>query len=243
MSPTRPILGVARPMRRQAVPQRRQIGAPDMRQHQVLRMGDADLAIAVGIGQIGDRLHLRRRGIAGNAAVGLQREGDDGIAGLAMGVRHCCASRARRPSPRARLATISGGKGSAGAKAGRRELRLDALDLGGRQGQRAVLDPGPFLLDRLGEFGRAHGGDQDLDPRLVEIVAPAEQIVDAQHRLEIGEQMLLRQELAHGDADGGRAPLPAARRSPRSRSRRPRSYACAGRCHGPSPPRGHGARR
>ena len=43
---------------------------------------------------------------------------------------------------------------------------------------------GPFRLDLTAIFVGAELVDQDLDPRLVDIVAPAVAIVDAQARLE-----------------------------------------------------------
>ena len=46
-------------------------------------MGDADLAEAVAVGEIGDGSICAAGGIAGHAAVGLQRDGDDGVARLA----------------------------------------------------------------------------------------------------------------------------------------------------------------
>ena len=52
----------------------------------------------------------------------------------------------------------------------------------------------PIGLDLLAEFVDAELIDEDLDARLVDVVAAAEQIVHAQDRLDVGEQMLLRQE-------------------------------------------------
>ena len=49
----------------------------------------------------------------------------------------------------------------------------------------------PIGLDVLAEFLDAELVDQDLDARLVDVVAAAVQIVHAQDRLDVGEQMLL----------------------------------------------------
>ena len=68
----------------------------------------------------------------------------------------------------------------------------------------------PLLLDLAAELVGAGLVDQDLDARLVLVVAPAEQVVDAQDRLEIGEQVLLRQEVADQVADHRRAAETAA---------------------------------
>ena len=51
---------------------------------------------------------------------------------------------------------------------------------------------------------------EDLDARLVFVVAPAEAVIDPQDRLEIGEQIGARQKGAHGLADEGRAAEAAA---------------------------------
>ena len=83
------------------------------------------------------------------------------------------------------------GKGIGRGKRGRREMSLDPGDLGGGQGQRAVLDRFPLRLHQLAELRRAQRRDQDLDTGLVEIVAPALEIIGAQDRLKIGEQVLL----------------------------------------------------
>src|ERR1700730_18499957 len=66
---------------RKAPPQRRQFPAADMRQHHGLLVGDADLATAACVGEIGEELHLLGAGIARRASRRLQRHRDDGIAG------------------------------------------------------------------------------------------------------------------------------------------------------------------
>ena len=58
MSLARPILPVPSRAAVERAPERRQIDAPDLRQHQVLLVGDADLALAAAVGEIGDELHL-----------------------------------------------------------------------------------------------------------------------------------------------------------------------------------------
>ena len=86
MSVTRPALAVARFARGERVVDRRQIVERDMRQDQVLLVADADLAVAVALGEVGDEVHLVGGGVARRAADRLQRDGDDGVAGDA--VRH-----------------------------------------------------------------------------------------------------------------------------------------------------------
>ena len=69
-------LGEAQPAER--APDRRQVLDRDMRQDQVLLVADPDLALAVGVGDVGDAFHLHGAGIARRRAGGLQRDGDDG---------------------------------------------------------------------------------------------------------------------------------------------------------------------
>ena len=68
----------------------------------------------------------------------------------------------------------------------------------------------PFGLDLPGEGLRAELVHQDLDARLVDVVAPAELVVDAQDRLDVAQQIALGQERLDGLADERRAPEPAA---------------------------------
>src|SRR6266481_3514038 len=60
-------------------PQLRKIALRHMGEHQVLLVADPDLAERIAIREIGDRIHLLRRGIAGRSALGLERERHDGI--------------------------------------------------------------------------------------------------------------------------------------------------------------------
>ena len=55
--------------------------------------------------------------------------------------------------------------------------------------QRAVLDRLPLVLDLLGEFLDAELVHQDLDARLVDVVAAAVLVVDAQDRLDIAQEI------------------------------------------------------
>ena len=163
----------------------------------------------VALGEIGDRVHLLGGGVAGRAAGRLQRERDDGVAG------HLVRRDVARPSGRtrrsARRACASAGGLVLEPLVGR--VAEAARDLGERrriERQRAVLHALPFGLDLAGERLGAEVAHQDLDARLVDVVAPAELVVDAQDRLEIGQQVALRQELADRLAEKGRAAEPAA---------------------------------
>src|SRR5262249_30719851 len=55
-------------------PQRGKIALGNMRQRQILLVPDADLAVAVAIGKLGDDIHLLRSGVAGRPTFGLERE-------------------------------------------------------------------------------------------------------------------------------------------------------------------------
>jgi hypothetical protein len=80
---------------------------------------------------------------------------------------------------------------------GRREVARDPLDLGGRKGQRLSAKLGELRLDRTRDLRRAHLVDQDLDARLVLVVPSAFEVVDAEDGLAVGEQVGLREEVAH----------------------------------------------
>ena len=90
------------------------------------------------------------------------------------------------------------------------EARGDVRDHRRIERQRAVLDRLPFGVDLLGESLGAEIVHQDLDARLVDVVAPAELVVDAQDRLDVAQQIALRQERLDGLADERRAAEPAA---------------------------------
>ena len=64
----------------------------------------------------------------------------------------------------------------------------------------------PFRVGLAGELRRPEAGDQDLDPGLVEVVAPTEAVVDPQDRGQVAQQVLGGQMLADRGPDIGRAP-------------------------------------
>ena len=76
-----------------------QLAELDVGEDQILLVGDADLAEAVVVSQVGHRVHLRVCGVARGGASGLERERDGTVAGLAVGVHaapHQPCSPARR---------------------------------------------------------------------------------------------------------------------------------------------------
>ena len=200
-------LGETQPAERQ--PDHRQVLDRDMRQDQVLLVAHPDLALAVEVGDVGDAFHLQRAGIARRRARRLQRNGDDAIARQAMG-RHVGLQPQREVTVFELQRFHRAGHGRPMRQRRRRELAGDRLDGLGRKLQRAVLDLGILGLDFLAHLLGADLVHQDLYARLVEIVAPAVAVVDAQRRLEIGQKLVLGQELAQRLADHRRAAQPAA---------------------------------
>ena len=65
----------------------------------------------------------------------------------------------------------------------------------------AALEVLPFGLDLAREFGRRQFLDQNFDPRLVLVVAPAVEVVHAQYRIEVIAQFGAWQKLANRMAD------------------------------------------
>ncbi len=92
---------------------------------------------------------------------------------------------------------------------GLKKLRSRAISASSTRGP-LVADQFPLGLDAPPEFLDAERAHQDLDARLGQVVAPAFQVVDAQDGLEIRQQVLARQEVAHHLADDGRAAEAAA---------------------------------
>ncbi len=89
---------------------------------------------------------------------------------------------------------------------GRLEIGLDARDLFWREMQCAApLDFGEFRLHLTLHFLDADLVDKDLDACLVDVVAAPIHVVDAQDRLEIGEQVFLRHEVGNLLGDHRRA--------------------------------------
>ena len=107
------------------------------------------------------------------------------------------------------------------------EARRDVGDDRRIKRQRAVLDRLPLGLDFLGELLGALVMHQDLDARLVDIVAPAVLIVEPQHRLDVAQEVALGQERLDDLGEERRAAKPAADRDLEAESRRRRYGAAA----------------
>ena len=90
------------------------------------------------------------------------------------------------------------------------EKSCDTVELGFRRIQAERLDVGEFLFDLTTIFVGAEFVDKDLDARLVDIVAAAVAIVDAQAGLDITEQIVRRHKIANFRRDHRRPPHAAA---------------------------------
>ncbi len=174
-------------------------------------MTHPDFAEAVAVGEIGDRLHLLGGGIAGRAAFGLERERHDRIArhlvagdGVAEPDREAAILEARRDQ-RVRIVIEPLVVGIAKA-------RRDIGDGCGSERQRPVLDAAPLLLHLGGEFFDADLVDENLDARLVDVVAPAVLIVHAQDGFDVAQQIALGEEWLDGHSEVRDAPEPSAHR-------------------------------
>ncbi len=77
-----------------------------------------------------------------------------------------------------------------GLECGRREESGDPLELRRRRIDAERLHSHEFLRDLPAIFVGAELVDEDLDPRLVDIVAPAVAIIDAKARLQIAQQIV-----------------------------------------------------
>ena len=80
MSETRLTFGVATPIASSARHSVGQVALAHVRQHQVLLVADPDLAEAVAVGEIGDRIHLVGGGVARRSALRLERQRHDRVA-------------------------------------------------------------------------------------------------------------------------------------------------------------------
>ena len=206
-----PDVGRGKAERDEGLPEREELAGLDVGEHQVLLVRHANLAEAQALGEIGQGLHLVGADVARHLADRLERDVGDGIARLEMR-RRVVPQPAREGRIGTPLGLEAGWRRCDLLVGGGREMGADTRDLGLGQRERTLLDRGPLGLDEGGEFLDTELVHEDLDTRLEEVVAPAELVVDAQDGLEIGEEMLLRQEPAHGLGDERRASLAAAHR-------------------------------
>src|SRR4051812_19379119 len=144
-----------------------QVALTHVGEHQVLLVRHAQLAEGVAIGKIRDRVHLVAGHVAGRHAGLLQRQ------------RH---RRVARPLVRVDVALGPGAEARLRAREilvlqpliGRpRKAHLDALDVIRGERRRPMLQMRPLGFDLLAEFVDAALLEQDLDARLMDVVAAA----------------------------------------------------------------------
>ncbi|AID86653.1 hypothetical protein P797_27295 [Pseudomonas aeruginosa VRFPA04] len=197
-------------------PQRVEVLQAHVGEHQVLFVGHADLAETVALGPVGDAFHLLRGDVARRrAGAGLGRQHHRGVA------RHLVRlDVARGPAGEGRIGRTGAAVGQLAV--GRRQVVRqyealgDPLALLGSQLRRAVAQVLPLFLHLAGESLDAQRLDQDLDPRLVLVVAPAVAVVDPQDRLDVGQQVLPGQVVADHLAEHRRASQAAADQDPQA---------------------------
>ena len=203
------MLGVASPSAFSFGPQRVEVRLHDVGEDQVLLVRDADLAEAVAIGEGRDRVHLARRDVAGRRSGALERERDDRVAAAACARGRCARPSARtdgcrrRPRGGRRCRARTRGRADRTKCAARRAISSP------RHRARTVAELLPLGLHLPRELGRRQLLHQDLDPRLVDVVATTVPVVDAEDRIEVVEQLRRRQELADHVTDHRRASLAA----------------------------------
>src|SRR5262245_53714722 len=199
-----PGIGFGETDRLQRLIDRPEVAHPHVRQYQVLLVADAHLIEGEALRQLGDRLHLGGRGIAGNAADRFQRDGDNGETRLLVGV-----GVARHPAIEATIRRAQARRRRFPLKRGRLKIVPNARNLRRGQLEHTVFDATPFRLDLGGKGVRAEAVDEDLDAGLVDVVAPAVQVVDAQDGLDVAEEVRFGQPIADFLGEVGRAPLAA----------------------------------
>src|SRR4051812_15668483 len=190
------------------LPQARQVALGDMRQRQVLLVAHANLTEGIFVGEIGERIHLLGGGIARRRADRLQRDRDDGISRVLVR-----GDRVLAPCLEIRI-----GRGLAQfvrivrqlLVSGVGETRADVLDHLVVDLERGVADMLPLLLDLAREFFDAELVHQDLDARLVDVVAAAVLVIDPQDRLDVAEDVAAVDEVLDGLGDERRAAETAA---------------------------------
>ena len=175
-----------------------------MGQDEVLLVRDADLVVRIVLGEIGDSVHLVGARVARDGADRFQRDGDRDIArGL---VRHDVRGEEAREARVFRLAAFHAvADRLLRLKLGGREERAKPRKLLFREIERIGIAGGEFRLDLLAQRLKAFFVHQDLDARLEFVVAPSFEIIDAQDRLDVAEQVALGQELADHAPDHRRS--------------------------------------
>src|SRR5438552_1400877 len=186
------------------LPQRVQIGQLHVGKDQVLLVGYAQLAERIALGEIGDFFHLLDGDVAGRHAGLLEGQRDGGVTRLLVRMDVALVPVGERPLGRKR--GFESGIGCRQPQVARaRKPAFDAGDLLGDERRGTVLQVRPFGIDFLAEFLRAALLHQDLDARLVNVVAPPVAVVHPQYGLDIRKQVTPGQEFADDESDRRRA--------------------------------------
>ncbi|MNO90041.1 hypothetical protein D3C76_815410 [compost metagenome] len=177
----------------QLAPQGEQLVLLDVGQDDVLLVGGAQLTEAVAVGQVGHGVELFVGDVARCNAGWLQGQGHGHVARLLVG-----QGVAHAPAGEARVLLVELGQGG-GLVVQRLVVRIDemcgdALHFGFGQRGLATAQVLHFRIDFLRKDFRRQRFDQDLDPRLVLVVATAIAVVDPQDGVEVAQQVLPRQE-------------------------------------------------
>src|SRR5712664_3589996 len=181
-------IGRGESQRPDLLPQRVQVGELHVGENQVLLVRDAQLAERIAVGEIGDFFHLLDGDVAWRHAGLLQGQRDGGVALLLVRmnvalvpVRECAVrgelgfkSRIGRRQPQVVRA---------------RKPAFDAGDLLGNERRGAVFQMRPLGIDFLAEFLGAALLHQDLDARLVDVVAPPVAVIDPQDGFDIRKEV------------------------------------------------------
>ena len=171
-------------------------------------MADADFAEGIFVGEIGQRIHLLGGGIARRAADRLQRDRDDRVALHLVRKHRILAPGLERLIVRGLLQFVRHVRELLVGRIA--EARADVLDHLVVELQRTVAHRLPLVLDLLGEFLDAELVHQNLDARLVDVVAAAVLVVDAHDRFDVTQEIAAGDERLDGLADERGAAEPAA---------------------------------
>ena len=180
-----------------------------MGQDQILLIGGAQFVEGVSLGQIRHRVHLIRRDVARHAPDRLQRHHHRGIARLPV-PPHIVPRKPGEVRIGQQGAVERGTDLGQVLERRRGEIGLDPLGLVFRDPQIFVAQGGVMLVHLLAEGLQPHRSDQDLDPRLMDIVAPPQQVPGPQDGGQIGQQVRRRHGRSNLLADMGQTPLPPA---------------------------------
>ena len=174
-----------------------------MRQDHVLLMADAQLVMAKALRQFCQHPHLRRCGIAWRCAMSFERDGDDRVLFALMGVQVGVGPSAKHRIAGARFFK---NRGAAFFQKRRCELRGDFIEQSLIHAGKAGFEYCKTLLHQRSDFLKPVLVHRDLDPRFIFVVAPPEQVVDADDGFQIGQQILARNEIGDDLAKQRRAP-------------------------------------